>query len=112
MTVTSPPQALSSSYELDMQTLGQRLLGMAAVAAFFDGDAGAAMAVSSAKGALDILYSQLVGDVAAYASKHPAEIPLAVSDVNAAKCLVRIADHAANIAKGALFVLGRGDMPR
>jgi phosphate transport system protein len=83
-----------------------------AVGAFFNGDAGAAMGVSGANNAIDVLYAKLVGDAAAYASKHPDEMSLAVSDLNAAKCLVRIADHAANIARGALFVLGRGDMPR
>jgi phosphate transport system protein len=84
----------------------------AAIDAFFRGDPKAAAGVRNACGAIEEQYREVVRDTIAFTAQRPAEVHSAMGNLTLAKCLERIASHAANIAQGALFVAGQGDMPR
>jgi phosphate uptake regulator len=58
------------------------------------------------------LYRDTVADVAAFAAQHGDVAAKSVSAMNVARCLERIADHAANIAEGTRFAIHDENMPR
>jgi phosphate transport system protein len=89
----------------------ERALGTA-LDAFFRGDPKTAAGVGSACEAISTRYGEVVRETIAFTAQHPAEVQSAMSNLILAKCLERVASHAANIAQGALFVAGQGDMPR
>ena len=73
----------------------------------------AAAEVRSAAPSVDALYYDVLQEASAFLSQHASDAAAALSVVTAAKSLERVADHAANIAGGTLFVLGIEDgLPR
>jgi phosphate transport system protein len=85
----------------------------AAVASLFGGDAKLAEQVRRMARTIDAVYDEVFRDAVAFISKHPTEIASALSCITVAKCLDKVASHAANIAKGTLFVAGEAaDLPR
>lgn len=95
----------------DMTTQTEKILDQA-VDAFFRADTNAAAGVRSTQQTIAGLYADVLRDTIAFTAHHPNEVRSAMSNLNAAKCLERVAAHASNIAQGALFVAGQGDMPR
>jgi phosphate transport system protein len=110
----SAPSADGAPIREHLQKMAREADAMvvAAMASFLAGDAAAAEQVSRADDSVDALYRQVVDDTVAFMSQHPAEVLSAMSSMNVAKCLERIADHATNIAEGTLFAIRGEPMPR
>jgi phosphate transport system protein len=85
---------------------------VSAVRSFSDRDERAAEGVHRAGAAIEALYLEILKDSVVFMSRHPTEIAPTMSSVGVAKCLQRIAEHAVNIADGALFVVQGEPMPR
>jgi phosphate transport system protein len=83
----------------------------AALCAFFDSDGDAAERVRNTDDAIRTTYDEIFRDAIASMSSHPAVAASSLTLIAVAKCLERIADHAANIARWTGFVLGSSDMP-
>lgn len=84
-----------------------------ALNSFFQGEADTAAAVRRAAPSIDVLYCDVLHEASAFLSQHASDAASALSVVTVAKSLERVANHAANIAAGTLFVLGVEDgMPR
>lgn len=83
-----------------------------AVNSFLNADEKAATEVRRAVDAVESLYEDVLRETAALTSQQPTKGALAMRNITVAKCLERIADHAANMAQGTLFVIGNEDMPR
>jgi phosphate transport system protein len=82
-----------------------------ALHAFFEADAEGAARVHRTDKEIDAMYDQVFRDAVAFMSQHPTDTASALSFIAVAKCLERIADHAANIAHWAAFVIGRDEEP-
>jgi phosphate transport system protein len=78
---------------------------------FFEGDERVAGQARRAAETIDALYEETLHDVAAMLSQESVAPRTVMNVVEVARCLRRIAAHASNVARGTLFVLGRGDMP-
>jgi phosphate transport system protein len=84
----------------------------AALGAFFDSDGDAAERVHNVDEAIDAMYDEVFRDAIASISRRPSAAASALNLIAVAKCLERIADHAANIAQWTRFVIGSSDMPK
>jgi phosphate transport system protein len=84
----------------------------AATRSFLDRDEPLAQRVSREDAAMGDLYRDAIADITAFASKHGEAATQSLAAMNVARCLERIADHAANIAEGTRFVLHDEAMPR
>jgi phosphate transport system protein len=84
----------------------------AALCAFFDSDGDAAERTCNTGKAIDAMYDEVFRDAVASMSHHPRVAASALTLIAVAKCLERIADHAASIAQWTGFVIGSSDMPR
>ena len=85
----------------------QKMLSTA-LDAFIEGDEERAKAVLMQDDVVDELYGSTMRSMEQYMMAHPTEIRAALSVMSVAKYLERIADHATNIAEGAIFMV-RGD---
>jgi len=95
----------------EMTTQAEKVLD-AAIDSFFNGDTDAAADVRRVSDAIAQLYADIVRDTITFTARYPNDVGSAIRNLNVAKCLERVAVHAANIAQATLFVAGRGDMPR
>lgn len=95
----------------EMTARTEKLLD-SAIEAFFKGDTDAAVEVHRSSDAIAQLYTDVVRDTISFTAQYPSDVRSAISNLNVAKCLERVATHAVNIAQAALFVAGRGEMPR
>jgi phosphate uptake regulator len=82
-----------------------------AVGSFFQGDERLAIRARHAAEAIDALYEESLRDVAATLAQESCDGRTIMNVAEVARSLKRIAAHAANVARGTLFILGRGDMP-
>jgi phosphate transport system protein len=82
-----------------------------AVSSLLEADVHAAEGVRGANKGIDALYREILHDSVVFMSQHPTEVASTMSSMSVAKCLDRIADHAANIAEATLFVVLGEPMP-
>jgi phosphate transport system protein len=80
-----------------------------ALNSFFQGKADVAAEVRRTEASIDALYDDVLNEASTFLSQHASDAASALTSVTVAKCIERVADHAANIAEGALFVLGADD---
>jgi phosphate transport system protein len=84
----------------------------AATRSFLEKDEPLAAQVVQMDVAVTRLYPDAVADIVAFVPEHRELAATSVNAMNVARCLERIADHAANIAEGTRFVIHDELMPR
>jgi phosphate transport system protein len=105
----SPPDSVRPPLTR-MAELSRQILDSAA-RSFLDGVESLAKQVVETDETIEALYRHVRDDSVAHVSSHPNAVLSAMACIEAAKCLRRIAEHAKNIAEGALFVAGTDDEP-
>jgi phosphate transport system protein len=83
-----------------------------AVLSFLKQDEALATRVREQDAEIGSLYRDTIADVVGFASGHGDAAAKCWAAMNVARCLERIADHAANIAEGTHFVVRDQRMPR
>lgn len=106
-----PPAAMGLDRLKRMAAMTEQVVSEA-TRSFLDRDEARAKAVFQTDAAIGALYRDVIGDVTTFASRHGDAAAKSLSAMNVARCLERIADHAANIAEGTHFVTHDDQMPR
>jgi phosphate transport system protein len=107
----TPPPTLNLERLKQMAVLTEQVFP-SATRSFIESDESLARSVLEADLEIGALYRHAVTDIVAFASEHSDAAAKSLSAMNVARCLERIADHAANIAEGTRFVLHDDEMPR
>lgn len=107
----APPFGMNLQRLKQMAALTEQVFP-SATRSFLETDESLAVGVFEADVEISALYRLVVADIIAFAAEHSEAAAKSMSAMNVARCLERIADHAANIAEGARFVLRDDDMPR
>ncbi|HXX66824.1 MAG TPA: phosphate signaling complex protein PhoU [Polyangiaceae bacterium] len=111
-TPSSAPDGEPAYQHLKEMTARTEKLLDSAIDAFFKGDTDAAVDARRVCDTIAQLYADIVRETIAFTARYPNDVVSAIGNLNVAKCLERVATHAANIAQATLFVAGCGDMPR
>jgi phosphate transport system protein len=107
----APPEGMNLDRLRGLAATAEQMFS-AATESFLHEDETLAEQVFQADAAAADLYRDTVADVVAFAARHGEVAGRSVSAMNVARCLERIADHAANIAEGTRFAIHDEDMPR
>jgi phosphate transport system protein len=106
-----PPAAMNLERLKRMAAMTEEMFA-SATRSFLERDEPRAKAVFEADVAIGSMYRDVIADVTAFASQHSDAAAQSLNAMNVARCLERIADHAANIAEGTRFVIHDDPMPR
>jgi phosphate transport system protein len=109
---SEPPDGDASRGRLQRMAATTESMLEEALCAFFDSDADAAERVRRTDASVGAMYDEVLRDAIASMSQRSAVATSVLNSIAVAKCLERIADHAANIAQWTGFVIGSSDMPR
>lgn len=106
-----PPAGMHLDHLKEMADATEQLFP-AATSSFLELDERRAQRVFEADVAIGAMYRDIVAGITAFASRHSDAAAKSLSAMNVARCLERIADHAANIAEGTRLVIHDEDIPR
>jgi len=107
----APPAGMNLQRLKEMASLTEQVFPLA-TRSFLESDESLAQRVFEADVEISALYRLVVADIIAFAAEHSEAAAKSMSAMNVARCLERIAYHAANIGEGTRFVLRDDDMPR
>jgi phosphate transport system protein len=109
---TGAPPAEMNLDRLKQMAAATEQLFPSATSSFLELDEPRARRVFEGDQAIGAMYGDVVGSITAFASRRSDAAAKSLSAMNVARCLERIADHAANIAEGTRFVIHDEGMPR
>jgi phosphate transport system protein len=107
----APPPGMNLERLRQLASTAEQMFS-AATKSFHRADEALAEQVFRADASVADLYRDTIADIASFAAKHGEVAAKSLSAMNVARCLERIADHAANIAEGTRFAIHDEDMPR
>jgi phosphate transport system protein len=107
----APPSEMNIEHLKQMAAATEQIFP-AATRSFLEKDEPLATQVSQMDVAIARLYPDAIADIIAFVPEHLDLAATTVNAMNVARCLERIADHAANIAEGTRFVIHDEQMPR
>jgi phosphate transport system protein len=110
-TANAPPADMHVERLKEMAAATEKIFPTA-IRSFLDQDEPLAEQVWQMDTSIAQMYPEVVADIISFASEHGQLATASLNAMNVARCLERIADHAANVAEGTRFVIQDEQMPR